>query len=148
MVSWPYVTSGRVWNLGSVTFVNQSSACGGWLGVLYCSLSSFASCTGGGLIRSTCLFHSSQVPVPLISFCGSVDCMSKWTLPLICFPSVDFHWEVHLLDSCNPCLVVQILVCGFISRARREHSAFFFFLVGVVTRSSARTWQNEGKKTL
>ena len=47
--STPYthVTSGRVWNLGSVTFVIQSSACGGWLGVSYCSLSCVVSCTGG-----------------------------------------------------------------------------------------------------
>ena len=77
--SMPYthVTSGRAWNLGSVTFVSQSSACGGWIGVSYCSLSCVVSRTGGGMIRSTCLFHSSQLPVPLMSFCGSVGCMSK-----------------------------------------------------------------------
>jgi len=77
--SMPYthVTSGRVWNLGCVTFVNQFPARGGWLGVSYCSLSCVASCTGSGLIRLTCLFHSSKLPVPLISYCGSVGCMSK-----------------------------------------------------------------------
>jgi hypothetical protein len=57
-ISYTHVTSGRVWNLGSVTCVSQSSACGGWLGVSYCSLSCVVSCTGGGLTRSTCLFHS------------------------------------------------------------------------------------------
>ena len=64
--SMPYthVISGRVWNLGSVAFVSQSSACGGWLGVSYCSLSHIVSCTEGGMIRSTCLFHISQLPVP------------------------------------------------------------------------------------
>ena len=73
-----HVTSGgRAWNLESVTFVSQSSACGGWLGESYCSLSCDVSCTGGGMIRSTCLFHSSQLPVPLMSFCGSVGCMLK-----------------------------------------------------------------------
>ena len=66
----------RVWNLGSVNFVSQSSACGGWLGESYFSLSCVVFCTGGGLIRSTCLFHSSQLPVPLIVFCGSIGCMS------------------------------------------------------------------------
>ena len=67
--SMPYthVTSGRVWNLGSVTFVSQSSACGGWLGASYCSLACVVSCTSGGLMRSTCLFHSSKLPVPLIA---------------------------------------------------------------------------------
>jgi len=70
---------GRVWNLGSVTFVSQSSACGSWLGVSHCSLSCVVSCTGGVLIRSTCLFYSSQFPVPLISFCGPIGCVSKWT---------------------------------------------------------------------
>ena len=30
----------------------------------------------------------------------------------------------------------------------RQQVPFFFFLVGVVTRSSARTWQNEGKKPI
>ena len=74
---YTHVTSGRVWNMGSVTFVIQSSACGSWLGVLYCSLSCVVYCTGGGMIRSTYLFHSSQLPVPLILFCGSVGCMSK-----------------------------------------------------------------------
>ena len=71
--SMPYthVISGRVWNLGSVAFVSQSSACGGWLGVSNCSLACVVSCTGGGLIRSICLFHSSsQLPVPLIRFGG------------------------------------------------------------------------------
>jgi hypothetical protein len=67
-----HVTSGRVWNLGSVTFVSQSSSWGSWLGVSYCSLSCVVSCTGGGMTRSTCLFHSSQLHAPLISFCGSV----------------------------------------------------------------------------
>jgi len=77
--SMPYtrITSGRVWSLGSVTFVSQSSACGSWLGVSYCSLSCVASCTGGGLIRSTCLFHSLQLPVPLTSLCRSVGYISK-----------------------------------------------------------------------
>ena len=74
---YTHVTSGRVWNSGSVTIFTQSSACGGWLDVTHCSLSCIASCTGGGLIRSTCLFHSSQLPVSLISFCGSVSCMLK-----------------------------------------------------------------------
>jgi len=68
---YTHVTCGRVWNLGSVTFVNQFSACGGWLGVSYCLLSCVVSCTGGSLIRLTCLFHSSsQLPVPLICFAG------------------------------------------------------------------------------
>ena len=73
-VPYTHFTSGRVWNLGSVTFVSQSSACGGWLGVSCCSLSCVVSCTRGGMIRSTCLLHSLQLPVPLISFCGSVGC--------------------------------------------------------------------------
>jgi len=43
--SMPYthVTSGRFWNLGSVTFVNQFPARSGWLGVSYCSLSCVVS---------------------------------------------------------------------------------------------------------
>ena len=75
-VPYTHVTSGRVWNLGSVTYVSQSSACGGWLGVSYCSLSCVVSCTGGGAIRSACLSHNSQLSVPLISFCGSKSCIS------------------------------------------------------------------------
>ena len=41
---YTHVTSGRVWNLESVTFVSQSSACGGWLGLSYCLLSGVVSC--------------------------------------------------------------------------------------------------------
>jgi len=106
-LSMPYthVTSGRVWNLGSVTFVSQSSACGGWIGVLYFSLSCVVFWTGGGLIRSTCLFHNSQLPVPLILFYGSVGCMPKRTLSLTCLPRVDFHCGVCLLGSSDPCRV-------------------------------------------
>ena len=55
------------------------------------------------MVGSTCLFHSSQLPVPLISLCGSVGCMSKRTLSLICLPSVDFHWGVCLLKFSHPC---------------------------------------------
>jgi len=107
LLSMPYthVTSGRVWNLGSVTFVSQSSACGGWIGVLYFSLSCVVFWTGGGLIRSTCLFHNSQLPVPLILFYGSVGCMPKRTLSLTCLPRVDFHCGVCLLGSSDPCRV-------------------------------------------
>ena len=66
LLSMPYthVTPGRVWKLGSLNFVSQSSACGAWLGMSYCLLY-VASCTGGDHVRSTCMFHSSQLPVPL-----------------------------------------------------------------------------------
>jgi len=39
-----------------------------YLGVSYCSLSCVIFCTGADLI----MFHSSQLPVPLTLFCGSV----------------------------------------------------------------------------
>ena len=35
---YTHVTSARVCNLGSVTVVIQSSACGGWLGMSFCLL--------------------------------------------------------------------------------------------------------------
>ena len=57
--------------------------------MLYYSLSCVAFGTGGSLIRSTCQFHNPQLPVPLISFCGSLGCMLNRNLSLICFPSVE-----------------------------------------------------------
>jgi len=54
------------------------------------------------MIKSNLSVPNSKFPVPLISFCGSVGCMSKLTLSLICLPSVDFHWGVYLLVSSNP----------------------------------------------
>jgi hypothetical protein len=75
---YTHVTSGRIWHLGSATFVSQSSACGGWLGVFHCHVLSLVQEV---VIRSTCLFHSSQLPVPLILFCGSIGCMSNEPRP-------------------------------------------------------------------
>jgi len=39
-------------------------------------------------------------------------------------------------------------LCNTLQGASVTLHIFFFFLVGVVTRSSARAWQNEGKKPL
>jgi hypothetical protein len=63
-----------------------------------------SSCTEGGLIKLTCLFHSSQLSVTLKLFCGAVGCsMSNDLCPwLVCLPSVDFYWGVCLLGSSNP----------------------------------------------
>ena len=80
--------------LGKCDFVSQSSACGSLLGVSYCSLSCVVSCTRDGLIRPTCLFHGSQVPVPLILVLWVSRLQVKMDLYLICLPSVDFHREV------------------------------------------------------
>ena len=50
--SMPYthVTSGRVWNLESVSLIFQYSAFGGWPGMSFCSLLCVVSCTGRGLM--------------------------------------------------------------------------------------------------
>jgi len=96
------------------------------------------SCTGWRWSdRTTCLCHYSS-KLPLISFCGSVGCMSKWSLSLTCLPSVDFHWGVRLLGSKKwSGQVIHVLVRGFISSARGGHSAclvlfshFYVFRVG------------------
>ena len=58
------------------------------------------------------------------------------------FPSC---WISQRKTRDEPAWVQRILGCGGILDFDQK-SNFFFFLVGVVTRSSARAWQNEGKK--
>ena len=84
-----------------MTFASQSFACGGWLGVPYCSLLCVVSCTGGGLIRSTCLF-TVACALDIVLWVSRLHVEMQFVLT--CLPSVDFHWGVRLLGSSNPYL--------------------------------------------
>jgi len=66
-VPYTHVTSGwdgMVWKLGSVFFVSQSSACGGWLDVSYCSVIVLSLVlAGGGLTeRPVCAIIVQSCP--------------------------------------------------------------------------------------
>jgi len=91
----------------------------------------------------------------------------SWFRNALMSKSVILWWQVKKginseLEGANTCRVLNILSKRSLYLMRSSHTSahlqkkstcfsswtsphFFFFLVGVVTRSSARAWQNEGK---